>query len=84
LHWTIDHDKIKDTSIRLGMKQGDEVWTRACKYTLTCCKFLLACVSNLTAQQFRAAAAAAAAQQQQQPPFVKGVISYATLGETEI
>jgi beclin 1 len=35
-------------SIRLGTGlQQDDKWTKACKYTLTCCKFLLAHVSNM-------------------------------------
>ncbi|KAI5310824.1 autophagy protein 6, partial [Ascosphaera atra] len=44
--YKIDRDKIRDASIRIGLKQTDETWTRACKYTLTCCKYLLAYVSN--------------------------------------
>ncbi len=51
--YTITKDKIGDpekpdliASIRLGVS-SDEAWTRACKYTLTCCKFLLACASNV-------------------------------------
>ena len=51
--YTITKDKIGDpekpdliASIKLGVSQ-DEAWTRACKYTLTCCKFLLACASNV-------------------------------------
>ena len=36
-------------SIRLGTGlQQDDKWTKACKYTLTCCKFLLAHVSNMS------------------------------------
>lgn len=46
LPYTIYKDKIGDASIRLGASQ-DEAWTRACKYTLTCCKFLLAHASNI-------------------------------------
>ncbi|KAK5056212.1 hypothetical protein LTR84_012765 [Exophiala bonariae] len=39
-------------SIKLGMGFGDaESFTRACKYVLTCCKFLLAYVSNLESHQ---------------------------------
>ena len=35
-------------SIRLGTGlQQDDKWTKACKYALTCCKFLLAHVSNM-------------------------------------
>ena len=51
--YTITKDKIGDpdkpdliASIKLGVST-DEAWTRACKYTLTCCKFLLACASNV-------------------------------------
>jgi len=47
LPYTISRDKIGDASIKLGFNQNDETWTRACKYTLTCCKFLLAHVSNV-------------------------------------
>ena len=36
-------------SIRLGTGlQQDDKWTKACKYALTCCKFLLAHVSNMS------------------------------------
>jgi beclin 1 len=36
-------------SIRLGAGlQQDDKWTKACKYALTCCKFLLAHVSNMS------------------------------------
>ncbi|EGX49628.1 hypothetical protein AOL_s00078g117 [Orbilia oligospora ATCC 24927] len=45
LPYTIVKDKIGDVSIRLTFNQ-DEPWTRACKYTLTCAKFLLAYASN--------------------------------------
>ena len=46
LPYKISKDKIGDASIRLGTSQ-DEAWTRACKYALTCCKFLLAHASNI-------------------------------------
>ncbi|KAM5457654.1 Vacuolar protein sorting-associated protein atg6 [Microsporum audouinii] len=46
LPYEIKRDKIGDASIKLGFNQSDETWTRACKYTLTCCKFLLAHASN--------------------------------------
>ena len=46
LPYTIENDKIQGVSIKLGMSQ-DEAWTSACKYTLTCCKFLLAHASNV-------------------------------------
>jgi beclin 1 len=45
--YTIHKDKIHDVSIRLGSFGQDEHWTRACKYTLTCCKFLLAHASHM-------------------------------------
>ncbi|KAK2741896.1 autophagy protein 6 [Myotisia sp. PD_48] len=47
LPYEIKRDKIGDASIKLGFNQNDETWTRACKYTLTCCKFLLAHASNI-------------------------------------
>ncbi|KAI9866677.1 MAG: autophagy protein 6 [Trichoglossum hirsutum] len=46
LPYEIRKDRIGDASIKLGFNQ-DEAWTRACKYTLTCCKFLLAHASNV-------------------------------------
>ncbi|MCJ1407900.1 autophagy protein 6 [Ptychographa xylographoides] len=46
LPYKIDKDKIGGLSIKLGISQ-DEAWTHACKYTLTCCKFLLAHASNV-------------------------------------
>jgi beclin 1 len=46
LPYDIKKDKVGDASIKLGFNQ-DEIWTRACKYTLTCCKFLLAHASNI-------------------------------------
>lgn len=46
LPYEIKRDKIHDASIKLGFNQNDETWTRACKYTLTCCKYLLAHASN--------------------------------------
>ncbi|KAL8733532.1 MAG: hypothetical protein Q9181_003548 [Wetmoreana brouardii] len=48
LPYRIHKDKINDVSIRLGAGT-DMTWTRACKYTLTCCKFLLAFASNVGA-----------------------------------
>lgn len=41
LPYPIVKDKIHDACIRLAFNQI-EAWTRACKYTLTCVKFLLA------------------------------------------
>ena len=46
LPYRIEKDKIGGLSIKLGISQ-DEAWTSACKYTLTCCKFLLAHASNV-------------------------------------
>ncbi|OBT97882.1 autophagy protein [Pseudogymnoascus verrucosus] len=43
--YKIDGDKIGGECIRLGVAQ-DDGWSSACKYVLTCCKFLLAHVSN--------------------------------------
>jgi beclin 1 len=43
--YEIKKDKIHDHSIKLSMSK-EENWTKACKYVLTCCKFLLAHVSN--------------------------------------
>ncbi|RKF61803.1 Vacuolar protein sorting-associated protein atg6 [Erysiphe neolycopersici] len=45
LPYKIEGDKIGDVSIKLGIAQ-DDAWSRACKFTLTCCKFLLAHASN--------------------------------------
>jgi beclin 1 len=47
LPYKIDGDKIGETSIKLGIAQ-DDGWTKACKLTLTCCKFLLAHASNVS------------------------------------
>ncbi|GAB0131902.1 Vacuolar protein-sorting-associated protein 30 [Epichloe bromicola] len=46
LPYRIEGDKIGDVSIKLGIAQ-DDGWTKACKLTLTCCKFLLAHASNV-------------------------------------
>ncbi|KAL1954704.1 hypothetical protein VTO42DRAFT_808 [Malbranchea cinnamomea] len=51
LPYEINRDRIGDASIKLGFNQNDETWTRACKYTLTCCKFLLAHASNVASGQ---------------------------------
>jgi beclin 1 len=48
LPYAIEGDKINEVSIRLGVAQ-DDGWTKACKFTLTCCKFLLAHASNVNA-----------------------------------
>lgn len=45
--YAIEKDKIHDASIRIGNFGPDEGWTKACKYTLTCCKFLLAHASHV-------------------------------------
>ncbi|KAL6715780.1 Vacuolar protein sorting-associated protein atg6 [Lecanora helva] len=52
LPYAIKKDKIGDASIKLGVSQ-DEAWTRACKYALTCCKFLLAHASNIASEERR-------------------------------
>ncbi|KAI0534570.1 autophagy protein Apg6-domain-containing protein [Xylaria digitata] len=51
LPYKIEGDKIGDDrighfSIRLGIT-NDEGWTKACKFALTCCKFLIAHASNV-------------------------------------
>lgn len=45
--YRIEGDRIGDVSIKLGIAQ-DDGWTKACKLTLTCCKFLLAHASNVS------------------------------------
>ena len=50
LPYKIDGDKIGDVSIKLGIAQ-DDGWTKACKLTLTCCKFLLAHASNVSSSR---------------------------------
>ncbi|SPO07690.1 related to Beclin 1 (coiled-coil myosin-like BCL2-interacting protein) [Cephalotrichum gorgonifer] len=47
LPYRIEGERIGDVSIKLGMAQ-DDGWTKACKLTLTCCKFLLAHASNVS------------------------------------
>ncbi|KAI0187060.1 autophagy protein Apg6 [Xylaria flabelliformis] len=52
LPYKIEGDKIGDDrighfSIRLGIT-NDEGWTKACKFALTCCKFLIAHASNVS------------------------------------
>lgn len=61
LPYEIKRDRIGDASIKLGFNQNDETWTRACKYTLTCCKFLLAHASNVASAGSSNSAAVAAA-----------------------
>lgn len=50
LPYKIDGDKIGEVSIKLGIAQ-DDGWTKACKLTLTCCKFLLAHASNVSSSE---------------------------------
>lgn len=55
LPYKIEGDKIGDDrighySIKLGMN-NDETWTKACKFVLTCCKFLIAHASNVSHAQ---------------------------------
>lgn len=50
LPYKIEGDRIDDVSIKLGVAQDDN-WTRACKLTLTSCKFLLACTSNYNGER---------------------------------
>jgi beclin 1 len=46
--YKIEKDKIGDNSIKLsGLGNQEESWTKACKLTLICCKFLLAHASNV-------------------------------------
>lgn len=52
LPYEIQGDKIGDMPIKLGVGfQQDESFTKACKYVLTCCKFLLAYCSNRETQR---------------------------------
>jgi beclin 1 len=44
--YEIRKEKIHDQSIKLAGNK-DEAWTKACKYTLTCCKYLLAHANNV-------------------------------------
>jgi beclin 1 len=46
--YPIVKDKIGDVSIKHGNFGQEEQWTKACKYTLTCCKFLLAHASHIS------------------------------------
>ncbi len=52
LPYDIKKDKIGGTSIKLSVSD-DEAWTRACKFALTCCKYLLAHASNLDYPEWR-------------------------------
>ena len=44
--YEIRKDRIHDQSIKLALNK-EESWTKACKYTLTCCKYLLAHANNV-------------------------------------
>jgi beclin len=46
--YKIDKDMIGECSIKLGGFNQDVQWTKACKSTLICCKFLLAHASNIS------------------------------------
>jgi len=54
LPYKIEGERIGDVSIKLGIAQ-DDAWSRACKFTLTCCKFLLAHASNINVMNGRRA-----------------------------
>ncbi|KAL5596542.1 hypothetical protein BROUX41_006768 [Berkeleyomyces rouxiae] len=54
LPYKIEGDYIGNISIKLGIAH-DDAWTNACKYTLTCCKFLLAHASNVQSAGIRSA-----------------------------
>ena len=44
--YEIKRDRIHDQSIKITLNK-EEAWTKACKYTLTCCKYLLAHANNV-------------------------------------
>lgn len=50
--YEIRKDRIHDQSIKLALNK-DEGWTKACKYTLTCCKYLLAHANNVESNAMR-------------------------------
>lgn len=52
--YEIRKDRIHDQSIKLALNK-EESWTKACKYTLTCCKYLLAHANNVESQSARRA-----------------------------
>lgn len=52
--YEIRKDKIHDQSIKLALNK-EESWTKACKYTLTCCKYLLAHANNVESMHARRA-----------------------------
>lgn len=49
--YEIKKDKINDCSIKLGGFGQDENWTKACKHTLTYCKFLMAYTRDVKSTQ---------------------------------
>lgn len=51
--YVISKDKIGDASIKSAGFNQEESWTKACKYTLTCCKYLLAHASNVSMSRTR-------------------------------
>lgn len=52
--YEIRKDRIHDQSIKLALNK-EESWTKACKYTLTCCKYLLAHANNVESMKARGA-----------------------------
>lgn len=50
--YEIRKDKIHDQSIKYTLNK-EEAWTKACKYTLTCCKYLLAHANNVESSAIR-------------------------------
>jgi beclin 1 len=50
--YEIRKDRIHDQSIKLALNK-EESWTKACKYTLTCCKYLLAHANNVESMAAR-------------------------------
>ncbi|KAJ4372341.1 Vacuolar protein sorting-associated protein atg6 [Neocucurbitaria cava] len=50
--YEIRKDRIHDQSIKLALNK-EESWTKACKYTLTCCKYLLAHANNVESMNAR-------------------------------
>jgi beclin 1 len=52
--YEIKKDRIHDQSIKLALNK-EESWTKACKYTLTCCKYLLAHANNVESMGARRA-----------------------------
>ncbi|KAF4548313.1 Apg6 BARA domain-containing protein [Elsinoe fawcettii] len=53
LPYRIEKDKVGGVSIKLGSFGQEEQWTKACKYTLTCCKYLLAHASHVDDPEMR-------------------------------